>query len=102
MVTGYQFDGDLKAGFIHPLPVSLWFGGKAGSNQGFVTAQCSFNLLVTIFQHDERRTGARVFSRSGAIGDVPSFFIKAVNPGFDFSEGHTETFHCVAGFILRC
>ena len=90
------------SGAIWPTLFGLWFGREAGGDQGFVTAKHSINLTITIFQHDERRTGARVFGWSGAVVDVPGVFVKRVNPGFDFNKGHTDTSHGMAGLILGC
>ena len=79
---------------------SLWFGRVASRDQRFVAAKYGFNLAVTVFQHDERCTSARVFSGSGAIGDVPDVFIKCINPGFYVCIGHADTSRSMAGFIL--
>ena len=40
------------------------------------TAEQGFDLCVSIVQHEERRTGARMFVRSGAVGDDPLIFIE--------------------------
>ena len=42
----------------------------------FQTAEQGFDSFVSVVQHEERRTGARVFVRSGAIGDDPLLFIE--------------------------
>lgn len=54
---------------------NLWFSREPGSNQGFKAAQYRLDFFEPIFYHDERRTGARVFSWSGTVGDVPSVFV---------------------------
>jgi hypothetical protein len=60
----------------------IFFGEKlrlyrqASLEKGFKAPQHRIDPLKTILQHQERRPGARVFSRSGAVGDVPGLFIQ--------------------------
>lgn len=41
---------------------------------GIETAKQGANFCITVMQQNERRTGARVFVRSGATGDDPLIF----------------------------
>ncbi len=49
----------------------LWFGRIAGIYPGFKAAFYRVDFGKTCLQHQERRTGARIFSRSGTVGDIP-------------------------------
>ena len=89
-----------QAPSVQILILCLWLGGEASGDQGFISAENSFNPLVTIFQHDERRTGARVFSRSGTVINVPCVFIHGTKPGLNFAERQTNAAKGMTGCIL--
>lgn len=55
-------------------------------NQSLQTAFDSNYLFKAILDHDERRPGARVFGRSGTVGDVVLFRIQLTKSSFDISQ----------------
>ena len=86
----------------------IFFGEKlrlyrqASLEKGFEASQNRVDPLKTILQHQERRPGARVFSRSGAVGDVPGLFIQRRQLAFQVLQGKVERAFDVADLILVC
>ena len=56
--------------------VMLWFGWVSGIHPGGESAEECIHFYITILQKEERRTGARVFIWSGAVGDDPLIFFE--------------------------
>lgn len=54
----------------------LWFGRVSRIHPCGESAEKCFRFYITILKHEERRTGARVFIRSGAVGDDPLIFVE--------------------------
>lgn len=54
----------------------------------FQPAEQRFDLCVSVVQHEERRTGARMFVRSGTVRDDPLVFaeIHAIDVNFKFIQ----------------
>ena len=55
---------DLRQSFLR-------FDRIASLNPGFEATQDGVGLVDTVLQHDQRHTGACIFSCSGAVGDIP-------------------------------
>ena len=55
-------------------------------------AQQCIDTRIAIVQKEERRTGARMFVRSGAVGDDPLVFLKrkTCDISFDLAQGHGD------------
>ncbi len=54
----------------------LWLDGVARICPGGQSTEKCIHFYITILQKEERRTGARVFVLSGAIGDDPLLFFE--------------------------
>lgn len=57
---------------------------------GFKTAHDRVSTLNTVLVHDQRRTGACIFSRSGAISDIPGIRVELSKPGFCLVDGNVD------------
>jgi hypothetical protein len=86
---------DVKgAGFIFPVlrygelymvdgeDFHLWFRGVASVDPGFKSAEHGLHVGVSVIDQEERRTGARMFVRSGAVGDDPLVFFERKDFGY--------------------
>ena len=56
--------------------VMLWFGRISRINPGSESTEECIHFYISILKQDERRTGARVFIWSGAVGDDPLIFVE--------------------------
>jgi hypothetical protein len=54
----------------------LWFGRVSRIHPGGQSAEESIRFCITVLEKEKRRTGARVFIRSGAVGDDPLIFVE--------------------------
>ena len=54
----------------------LWFGRVSRIHPGGESAEESIHFYIAILKHEERRTGARVFILSGAVGNDPLILIE--------------------------
>jgi hypothetical protein len=54
----------------------LWFGRVSRIHPGSESAEECIHFYISILKHEERRTGACVFARSGAVGDDPLIFVE--------------------------
>jgi hypothetical protein len=63
------------------------FQWVTGSNPGFQPTQDGCGFINSVLKHNERRTGARVFSQSGTVGDIPPGRIKLTKTRFDIIHG---------------
>jgi hypothetical protein len=73
---------------------------ETGCHQCFKATQNRVDPLETIFQHQERRPGARIFSRSGTVNDVPGFFIQSRQVRLNFPKGYAQRSPDMAGSVL--
>lgn len=55
---------------------ALWFDVISRIHPGGESAEKSFHFYISVLKHEERRTGARMFIRSGAVGDNPLIFVE--------------------------
>ena len=69
---------------------ALRCGGVACIDPGFKTAEQGGDVGKTVFDQDERRTGARFFIRSGTVGDDPRIWVEFCEAGFDLCSGDVD------------
>ena len=72
-----------------------------GIDPGLEAAKEGCHFLITVLQKEERRTGARVFIRSGTVGDDPLVLVQlqAGWIGFDVKQGNGQGAGDMAGLI---
>lgn len=75
----------------------LWFGRIAGIYPGFKAAFYRVDFGKTCLQHQERRTGARIFSRSGAVGYIPLLWVQSREISLQVGDRQADR----AGRVLR-
>ncbi len=77
------------------------FGGVSGVDPGCVAAENGGDVGVSVLEHKERRTGARVFVLSGAVGDDPLVFgeVEVGGVGFDLTQRNVDRAFDVPGLI---
>ena len=56
--------------------VNLWLDRISRIDPGLQTTKNGTDIGIAVMQKDERRTGARVFIKSGAVGNDPFVFIE--------------------------
>lgn len=76
-----------------------WLDGITGSHPGFKTAEHWGNLTEVIFKQYGRRTGARFFAGSGAVGDDPLFWIEFTEAGFQFLQRDVDRARDVSALV---
>lgn len=78
---------------------SLRFEGITGIHPGLESAEQGFHFFITVAQEQERRTGARMFVRSGAVGDDPLLFFER-DAGKVVLENIQWDRHCAGCMLL--
>ena len=65
----------------------LWLSRITRIDPGLQAAKDCTDARVLVIQKDERRTGARVFVRSGTVGDDPFIFVEVQAGWIGFDGG---------------
>ena len=81
------------------MPLRLGFDGIASVHPGAKTTFDGSDALKTIVDEDLRRTGARLFIRSGAVGDDPLAGVELIRPGAKLFQRNGKSTRDVAGCI---
>ena len=70
----------------------LWLDWVACICPGGKSAEEGIYFFVAVIQEEERRTGARVFILSGAVGDDPLAFLECefINIDFEISQRNRD------------
>jgi hypothetical protein len=68
----------------------LWCDRVACIKPGCESTEQGCNVGKAIFDQDGRRTGARFFIWSGAVGDDPRLWVKFCEAGFDLCSWNID------------
>jgi len=65
---------------------TLWFYWVSRIDPRLKAAENGGYILKSVFNEDGRRTGARLFAGSGAVGDDPLIGVKFTKAFFEFAK----------------
>src|SRR4030042_4527471 len=83
-------DAVIRACGARNLPPRSGPGGVAGFHPRPISPQDGIDALETILDQDERRTGARFLSGSGAVGDDPTAGVELAETAVEFGQRDGE------------